>query len=174
MASAYGNNIEVRTGFTNQNGSYYVRLIDKDSVFGIRNGMSSVITSMLALNMAGYPFVLPDYVGGNGYGTQPTKELMIRWLQVNTFMPTIQLSYPPWQFDAQTVTVCRQLLQLHATYTNQIISQMQLAVTQGTPVNPPIWWVDPTDTTAQRIGDRKLISGLFCFVFAIRFSDPNN
>ena len=51
--------------------------------------------------MAGYPFVLPDMIAGNGYtavwlGTAlPSKELFIRWLQANTFMPSMQYSYVP-------------------------------------------------------------------------------
>ena len=42
----------------------------------------------------GYPFVLPDMIGGNGYGddpldesTIPSREMYIRWLQANVFMP---------------------------------------------------------------------------------------
>lgn len=164
MAASINDAIEIRTGFTTQDLPCFKRMIDKDSIWTIRNGMRSVITTLLVFNMAGYTNVLPDYVGGNGYGTQPTKELLIRWLQMNTFMPTLQLSFAPWQFDAQTVTICRKYTQLHATYANQIINQMQLAVSDGTPVNPPIWWVDPTDTIAQKISDRKLllkISSLF-------------
>ena len=40
-------------------------------------------------------------VGGNGYGAfwgdteMPTKELFIRWLQTNTFMPGLQYSFVP-------------------------------------------------------------------------------
>jgi alpha-glucosidase (family GH31 glycosyl hydrolase) len=51
------------------------------------------------MNMVGYPLVLPDMIGGNGYGETPTKELFIRWLQANVFMPSLQYSYAPWDFD---------------------------------------------------------------------------
>ena len=51
----------------------------------------------------GYPFVLPDMIGGNGYADDPldqsqipSKEMFIRWLQANIFMPAIQFSFVPW------------------------------------------------------------------------------
>ena len=54
---------------------------------------------------AGYPFVLPDMVGGNGYNGRPERELFLRWLQLSVFLPAIQFSYPPWLYDQQ---VCPQ------------------------------------------------------------------
>lgn len=50
------------------------------------------------MNLNGYVMVLPDMVGGNGYGNEPDAELYIRWLAANVFMPSIQFSYCPWQF----------------------------------------------------------------------------
>ena len=37
-------------------------------------------------------------IGGNGYGTAPDRELFIRWMQVNVFMPSMQFSYTPWDY----------------------------------------------------------------------------
>lgn len=44
-------------------------------------------------------------VGGNGYAGRPGAELFVRWLQANTFMPSIQFSYVPWDFDNQELNV---------------------------------------------------------------------
>ena len=52
---------------------------------------------------AGYPFVLPDMVGGNGYNGRPERELFLRWLQLSVFLPAIQFSYPPWLYDQQVL-----------------------------------------------------------------------
>ena len=38
-------------------------------------------------------------IGGNGYKGAPSRELYIRWLQVNVFMPAMQISYVPWMYD---------------------------------------------------------------------------
>jgi len=74
---------------------------DKSSTWSIENGLKAVVTTLLAMNMVGYSFVMPDMVGGNGYVDLPNKELFIRWLQANTFMPTMQFSYVPWDFDRE-------------------------------------------------------------------------
>lgn len=47
----------------------------------------------------GYTLVLPDMIGGNGYNERPSKELFVRWLQANVFMPTLQYSFVPWDHD---------------------------------------------------------------------------
>ena len=90
---------EVRVVYRNQKEPIYVRMSDKDSQWTINNGLKSLVTTLLAMNMVGYSFVLPDMVGGNGYGERPTKELFIRWLQANALMPTVQFSYVPWDYD---------------------------------------------------------------------------
>jgi hypothetical protein len=46
---------------------------------------------------------LPDMIGGNGYSEQPTAELIARWTQANTFMPTLQFSYLPWDITSDDV-----------------------------------------------------------------------
>jgi len=35
---------------------------------------------------------------------------------------------------------------------------MRSSVVYGSPLNPPIWWIDPTDPVAQSIADGKLIN----------------
>lgn len=85
-------------------------MIDKDSEWTMRNGLPTLITTLLQMNLNGYVLVLPDMVGGNGYtpgningDNRPTAELYIRWLAANVFMPSIQLSYCPWDYN-QTVS----------------------------------------------------------------------
>ena len=64
-------------------------------------------TTMIFLTgLLGYPFVLPDMIGGNAYGGLPSEELFVRWTQANAFMPTLQFSLLPWQFG-DTVRVER-------------------------------------------------------------------
>ena len=68
--------------------------------------------------MAGYPLVLPDMIGGNGYGDglpppgqestsnvegAPNEEIFLRWLQANTFMPSLQFSYVPWDYSPEVI-----------------------------------------------------------------------
>jgi len=141
---------EVRSAYRSQALPVFVRMIDKDSRWGVNNGLKSLVTTLLQMNMVGYPLVLPDMVGGNEYnGEVANKELFIRWLQANTFMPSIQFSLVPWDYDKnETVEISRNLAKLHADYADVIVAAMKQSVTAGTPVNAPIWWLDPTDEKA--------------------------
>jgi len=48
-------------------------------------------------------FVLPDMIGGNAYVFKPSGELYIRWMQANAFMPSVQFSIVPWEYNAEVV-----------------------------------------------------------------------
>ena len=89
-------------------------MLDKFSTWGYDNGLKSMVTTLLQFGLvgsiskyrncvtefvSGYSFVLPDMIGGNGYKGAPSRELYIRWLQVNVFMPAMQISYVPWMYD---------------------------------------------------------------------------
>ena len=36
------------------------------STWGYGNGLKTMVTTLLQMSFAGYPFVLPDMIGGNG------------------------------------------------------------------------------------------------------------
>ncbi|XP_011139397.1 myogenesis-regulating glycosidase isoform X2 [Harpegnathos saltator] len=164
LSANFDDNIEVRVGWRTQELPIFVRMIDKDTKWTWNNGLPTLITTLLQMNLNGYVHVLPDMIGGNGYldgslnGTEyPSKELFIRWLQANVFMPSLQYSFVPWDFDNETITICRKYTELHAEYTPTILKHMQQAITNGTPVNPPIWWIDPTNKEAHKINDEYLL-----------------
>ena len=73
---------------------------------GFDNGLKSVITTALTMSILGYPFILPDMIGGNAYVLKenstdidfeligyPDKQLFIRWAQVTAFLPSMQYRY---------------------------------------------------------------------------------
>ncbi|CAG9116664.1 unnamed protein product [Plutella xylostella] len=153
----FGPMIEVRTGMRTQDLPVFVRMVDKDTYWGFNNGLATLVTTLLSMNLNGYTLVLPDMIGGNGYNEAPSKELFIRWLQANVFMPTLQYSFVPWDHDDETVEICRRHTQLHADYADVIVAAMEASVKRGTPVNPPIWWLDPTDEEALAVWDEFLL-----------------
>ncbi|XP_047121975.1 myogenesis-regulating glycosidase-like [Schistocerca piceifrons] len=156
--SQFGPMIEVRASVESQHLPHFFRMIDKDSSWSAQNGLKTLIPTLLQMNIVGHPFVLPDMVGGNGYkGDVLDKQLFIRWLQVNVFMPTIQLSSVPWDYDNETVEIFRNMTALHTMHAPRIVEAMERAVKDGTPVNPPIWWLDPTDSTALTIDSEFLL-----------------
>ncbi|XP_068622815.1 myogenesis-regulating glycosidase-like [Battus philenor] len=162
-AARFGNMVEVRAGFRTQDLPIFVRMVDRDSIWGLNNGLSTLITTTLQMNLAGYTLVLPDMIGGNGFNLDheqadiPTKELFIRWVQANTFLPAMQYSYVPWNFDNETVEISKKYTDLHAAHAKDIYAAMRASSEEGRPVNAPLWWLDPTDEDALRIWDEYLL-----------------
>ncbi|XP_030572178.1 myogenesis-regulating glycosidase [Drosophila novamexicana] len=156
--AAFGDMVEVRSGQNTQDLPIFVRIVDKDSEWGWNNGLVTLITSLLQMNLNGYPFVLPDMIGGNGYNEKPpTKELFIRWLQANVFMPSLQFSFVPWNFDQETIEISKTFTKLHSDYTPYIMKLFKRATETGEPVNAPLWWIAPDDAVAQSIYDEFLL-----------------
>ncbi|ALC45294.1 tobi [Drosophila busckii] len=151
-----GDMVEVRSAQSTQDLPIFVRIVDKDSEWGWNNGLVTLITSLLQMNLNGYPFVLPDMIGGNGYNERPpTKELFLRWLQANVFMPSLQFSFVPWNFDNETIQISKTFTELHADYTPYIMKLFKRSTESGEPVNAPLWWIAPNDAVAQIIYDGK-------------------
>ncbi|XP_046966594.1 myogenesis-regulating glycosidase-like [Vanessa cardui] len=159
----FGDMIEVRAAYRTQDLPIFVRMVDRDSIWGMDNGLPTIVTTTIQMNLNGYTLVLPDMIGGNGYNLnhpqagQPTKELFIRWVQANTFLPAMQYSFVPWNFDNETVAISKKYTDLHAAHAQDIYDAMQASVDNGSPVNAPLWWIDPTDQEALRIWDEYLL-----------------
>ena len=65
--AAMVSSLEFRIGLHTQNQPIFVRMLDKDSVVGYDNGLKTLIPTALTFGLLGYPFVLPDMIGGNAY-----------------------------------------------------------------------------------------------------------
>ena len=149
---------EVRSGWGNQRAPIFFRQWDKWSTWGKDNGLASLITGMFALGLAGYPFVLPDMVGGNAYFTdRPSAELLIRWSQANALLPAIQFSLAPWDFGEECARLCRAALDVRERYLDHIATAMRQAASSGDPIIRPVWWFAPDDERAQVCDDEFLL-----------------
>ncbi|KAK1334372.1 hypothetical protein QTO34_005376 [Cnephaeus nilssonii] len=165
MALPFFSLAEVRVGYQSQNISCFFRLVDRDSVWGYDLGLRSLIPAVLTVSMLGYPFILPDMVGGNvvpertaGGGKVPDRELYVRWLEVAAFMPAMQFSVPPWQYDAEVVAIAHKFTALRASLVAPLLLELAGEVTDtGDPIVRPLWWIAPGDETAHRIDSQFLI-----------------
>jgi alpha-glucosidase len=155
--AAYGGMVEVRSGRRNQNLPIFTRMLDKDSRWGYDNGLKSLIPTLLHFGLLGYPFVLPDMIGGNAYNGRPSGELYVRWMQANTFMPAVQFSLVPWNYDAQVVQLTKDALTLRENYKTVLEKAVAQALIDGSPVNRPMWWVDPNDSATYTIDDQYML-----------------
>ncbi|XP_047555598.1 myogenesis-regulating glycosidase [Lutra lutra] len=165
MALPFFSLAEVRVGYQSQNISCFFRLVDRDSVWGYDLGLRSLIPAVLTVSMLGYPFILPDMVGGNavsertaGGGEVPERELYVRWLEVAAFMPAMQFSVPPWQYDTEVVAIAHKFAALRASLVAPLLLELAGEVTDtGDPIVRPLWWIAPGDETAHRIDSQFLI-----------------
>ncbi|PAA66779.1 hypothetical protein BOX15_Mlig006082g2, partial [Macrostomum lignano] len=147
VAAKFGGAVEVRAGYRTQSVPVATRMFDKDSHWGGRNGLRSIVPNALMLSMAGYHFVMPDMIGGNAYsedsmeGARPERELYIRWMQLSSFLPIVQFSIAPWDYDQEVTDIALKTLKLRAEV---YIPALEAALTQlfstGEPVTRPLWW----------------------------------
>jgi len=104
-----------------------------------------MIPTLFHFGLLGYPFVLPDMIGGNAYGGRPSKELYIRWMQANVLMPSMQISIVPWDYDDETVKITQEVLQLRKMFAAYILAVARQSTVDGSPMNKPLWWLAPED-----------------------------
>ncbi|GAB6025579.1 hypothetical protein CHUAL_011307 [Chamberlinius hualienensis] len=162
FARKFGNQVECRVGyFAQSQGGIYQRILDRDSIWGLDNGLHSVITTTLEFGIIGYPFVLPDYIGGNAYGIYPSKELYIRWVQLTAFLPVMQFSILPWSYDDEVSNISLNMIYLHQNIFHVIEAAANQSLIDGSPIIRPIWWLDWTDTTAQSVNDEFLVGSTY-------------
>ena len=147
---------EVRVGMGTNSYTGLVRMGDKDTVWGVDNGLQSLIPSLLTSAVIGYPFTLPDIIGGNAYWNQtPDTELMIRWAQVSAFMPAVQWSIPPWEVSEQAYAASVELMRMREELLLPKLEALsEAAKTTLEPICRPMWWLDPKDASTFAIDDQ--------------------
>lgn len=104
------------------------------------NGLKTLIPAALLFGLLNRPFVLPDIIGGNAYKGSCDRELFIRWTQATTFLPAMQFSKPPWEFDHNCVQIVRKFIELHENYSLEMIRLAKQSTLDGSPIVRPLWW----------------------------------
>ncbi|XP_033763461.1 myogenesis-regulating glycosidase-like [Pecten maximus] len=165
IVTKFGDMIEVRCGYKSQNHQVFVRMADKDSKWGYNNGLKALIPTTLTLGILGYPYILPDMIGGNGYGevmgvdaVLPERELYIRWLQLTAYLPAMQFSFVPWDYDDEVVEIALLFTKIHEKVVTPILLKAaEASQVSGTPLIRPLWWIAPDDQTAFTIDSEFLV-----------------
>lgn len=152
---------EVRSGWKNQRAPIFFRQWDKTTSWGLDNGLHSVLTGILALGLSGYPFILPDMVGGNAYDEAADAELMIRWTQLNALLPSMQFSLAPWDYGEECMLLCRRYTELHTEFASRIIGNAHETTKTGAPIIRPVLWLDPSIVDALYCDDEFLLGDDF-------------
>ena len=155
----YASRSEMRAAYFGQKQPIFFRMMDRNSTWGLENGLHSVLTTALSLGIAGYPFILPDMIGGNAYNSKSVSdELYIRWMQLTAFLPVMQFSIPPWYFNNETIIAhALNMTRLHVhVVTNYMQPLIEEAARTGFPIVRPLWWID-SNPNLYSINDEFLI-----------------
>lgn len=128
---------------------------DRFSEWGLDNGLHSTVTTLLTSAVLGYPFCLPDMIGGNAYfGRSPNTELLVRWAQANALMPAVQFSIAPWDMSEEADLLIAESLRLRETVLDDIVRLSGEACATLDPICRPMWWLDPTDRETFTMDDQ--------------------
>lgn len=108
--------------------------------------------------------MLPDMIGGNVYNNEglPSSELFIRWMQLNTFLPSMQFSISPWQYEDdnnETMSISSKFMKIFEKYVSTIVKKIAQECTQrgSDPIVRPLYYLDPTDKETFTIDDQFLL-----------------
>ena len=149
---------ETRVGIYSQPLGVVQRLIDKHSTWGRENGLAAIIPEAITVSMRGFPYVMPDMIGGNQYDQDRVeKELLIRWAQASALMPLMQFSVGPWHFDAETIRLSREASELHLKFAPYIVRLAAAAPRTGEPILAPLWYHNPGDRETYTITDQFML-----------------
>lgn len=150
---------EVRVAMSTNSYTGLVRMGDKDSVWGSDNGLQSLIPSLLTSSVLGYPFTLPDIIGGNAYWNQtPDTELMIRWAQASALMPAVQWSIPPWDISKEAYEASIKVMRVREKLLLPKLAKLAHEAKESLePICRPMWWLDPKDPETFVIDDQFVV-----------------
>lgn len=100
------------------------------------------------------------YEGGFLNTTLPDRELYIRWLEVTAFLPAMQFSITPWQYDETVEELSRYYVNLHETVVyDELKRSSQDYINRKASMGPirPVWWLTEGDSIAYNIDDEFLV-----------------
>ncbi len=155
--------VEMRSGYFAQNLPILFRQFDKASHFGFNNGLASVMTQILAMGIIGYPFVLPDMIGGNEYLNKASEELYIRWVELNSFLPYMQFSIPPSRegYSEKVSGITRKYLALREEIIPEIIRASKEASSTQIPLVRPLFFEFEEDEASYFIEDEFMLGSRY-------------
>lgn len=127
------------------------------------HGLKTVLTSIINYGIIGYPFVMPNAVGGdfivdestNDSTKLPELELYIRWLQLATFLPVMRFKYLPSDYRNENLTeIAKDLAVIRQKTVKQVYEKyLNDAMNEGLPLVRPLWMLDPHDAACMSVVD---------------------
>ena len=150
---------EIRTGWFSQSHGGWVREYDKFSTWDSYNGLKSVVPEALTLSILGYPYILPDVVGGGEFfvDNELGEELYIRWAQLESFMPVMQFSDNYFKQSERARELSRSSMEIHEDLSPYLIELAEGAAENGSPIIRPLFFHYPDDEECFHLDDEYMI-----------------
>ena len=149
---------EIRSGWFSQSHGGWAREYDKFASWSEENGIKSVIPEALTLSILGYPYVLPDAVGGgqffdNGYD----EELYVRWAELAAFMPVMQFADDFFGQGERARVLASDYVKIHEGLYPYLSALAVKAAETGMPMVRPLFFQYPEEEECYLINDEYLL-----------------
>lgn len=134
-------------------------------------GLREVLSTVLNYGVLGYPFVLAGAIGGDyslqrkitkmvsfyslGQPELPEPELYIRWMQLVTFLPSMQFSHLPAEYKRDYITdIAKELTDIRLKFVIPMLKKyLSESMNEGLPLIRPLWMLDPQDPACLIVSD---------------------
>lgn len=125
------------------------------------NNMPYDIQLNLSMGLTGITFVGCDI---GGFGQQCTPELYARWIEWGVFQPFCRThtswktrDQEPWAFGEEVESIARRMIELRMRLLPYLYTCFVEASENGTPINLPLFYDDPSDAATHHISDQFLL-----------------
>ncbi|XP_076305243.1 myogenesis-regulating glycosidase-like [Tachypleus tridentatus] len=140
-------------GFQTQNINEFVQIAPRTSTWDSSKGIASIVPTVLTLQLLGYPIINPGSVGGdiltNMNDTKPERQLYIRWLQLAAFMPVLQFSFLPGDYNKEVIEIANKMYKIRKQKIVPLLEQcLKEYEENGIPPLRPLWWLEPKGLNA--------------------------
>jgi alpha-glucosidase (family GH31 glycosyl hydrolase) len=115
-----------------------------------KDGINTVIPSILLQGLIGHPFICPDMIGGGEWsfnylpGFKCDEELFVRMAQVSALLPMMQFSWAPWRvLSKESYGTVVSAYKLHNSMAQEIIELVENAEKTGEPILRSLEYNDP-------------------------------
>ena len=149
---------ETRVGVLSQPYGVVQRLIDKNSIWGLENGLAAIVPEAITVSQRGFAYLMPDMVGGNEYDNDKMDaELLIRWAEASALMPLLQFSKAPWHYGDEAIKLSADASKLHTRFTPYILELAQGFTKTGDPILRSLVYNEPKDANTFSITDQFML-----------------
>ena len=118
------------------------------------NDFPRVVRAGLSAALSGFPYWGHDI---GGYSGTPPKNLYVRWLELGTFSPIMQLHgttpREPWYYDDETVRIAKYYFDLRWALQDYLLAAAKRAREEGVPIWRPLLYEFPDNPATYNIDD---------------------